>query len=248
MTTQMHLAAQYLAAAGISFLENKSDDSHTNLGFSTDRGSLYTRPLNSSGDLLSLNYHLFTLEWTSHNTIKTLQLNGTSHAEVLQWIRRMAKDSDLDSPYTYALHYELPYTITDSYIYTLKDINRLSQLIAYRKLSKFAIQEFLQNNQLSSEIRIWPHHFDTGAFASLEDESGLAIGLGLAIPDTMCNDYYFYISGYQGHDGLNTSDFKPLTTGKWYSEGFKGAVLPISGVDKTTIIAFFEEAFTAYKN
>ncbi len=248
MTTQMHLAAQYLAAAGISFLEKKSDDSHTNLGFSTEKGTLYTRPLNSSGGLLSLNYRLFALEWTSHNTTKTLQLNGTSHAKVLQWIKRMVKDSDLNLPYTYALHYELPYTITDSYIYTLKDINRLSQLITYRTLSKLAIQEFLQNNQLSSEIRIWPHHFDTGAFASLEDESGIAIGLGLAIPDTMCNDYYFYISGYQGHDGLNTSDFKPLTIGKWYNEGFKGAVLPISGVDKATVITFFEEAFTAYKN
>ncbi|EZH73726.1 hypothetical protein ATO12_17480 [Aquimarina atlantica] len=248
MTTQMHLAAQYLAAAGISFLEKKGDDSHTNLGFSIEKGTLYTRPFNSSGDLLSLNYHLFALEWTSHNTIKTLQLNGTSHAEVLQWIKRMVKDSNLNAPYTYTLHYELPYTITDSYIYTSKDTNRLSQLIAYRKLSKLAIQEFLQNHQLSSEIRIWPHHFDTGAFASLEDESGLAIGLGLAIPDTMCNDYYFYISGYQGHDGLNTSDFKLLTTGKWYNEGFKGAVLPISGVDKATVIAFFEEAFAAYKN
>ncbi|WP_024771801.1 hypothetical protein [Aquimarina macrocephali] len=248
MTTQMHLAAQYLAAAGISFLEKKNDDSHTNLGFSIEKGTLYTRPLNSSKDILSLNYNLFALEWNSHNLTKTLQLDGTSHAEVLQWIRRMAKDSDINTPYNYALHYELPYTITDDYIYTLKNISRLRELVAFRKLSKSAIQEFLQNNLLNSEIRIWPHHFDTGAFASLEDESGLAIGLGLAIPDTMCNDYYFYISGYQGHDSLGTSDFKPLTTGKWYNEGFKGAVLPISGVNKATVIAFFEEAFTAYKN
>ncbi|PKV52886.1 hypothetical protein ATE84_5017 [Aquimarina sp. MAR_2010_214] len=248
MTTQMHLAAQYLAAAGISFLKKKNDDSHTNLGFSIEKGTLYTRPLNPSRDILSLNYNLFALEWNSHNSTKTLQLDGTSHAEVLQWIRCMAKDSDINTPYNYALHYELPYTITDDYIYTLKDPDRLRELVAFRKLSKSAIQEFLQNNLLNSEIRIWPHHFDTGAFASLEDESGLAIGLGLAIPDTMCNDYYFYISGYQSHDSLDTSDFKPLTTGKWYNEGFKGAVLPISGVNKTTIIAFFEEAFTAYKN
>lgn len=248
MTTQMHLAAQYLAAAGISFLEKKNDDSHTNLGFSIEKGTLYTRALNLSKDLLSLNYNLFTLEWNSHNLTKTLQLDGTSHAEVLQWIRRMAKDSDINTPYIYALHYELPYTITDDYIYTLKDLSKLQKLVAFRKLSKSTIQEFLQNNQLNSEIRIWPHHFDTGAFASLEDESDLAIGLGLAIPDTMCDDYYFYIGGYQGHDDLDTSGFKPLTTGKWYNEGFKGAILPISGVNKTTAIAFFEEAFTVYKN
>ena len=30
MEKQIHLAAQYLAAAGISFLEKEPDDSHTN--------------------------------------------------------------------------------------------------------------------------------------------------------------------------------------------------------------------------
>ena len=45
MEKQMHLAAQYLAAAGISFLEKKDDDSHTNLGFSIKDQCLYTHTL-----------------------------------------------------------------------------------------------------------------------------------------------------------------------------------------------------------
>jgi hypothetical protein len=36
MKDQLHIAAQYLAAANMSFLEKKADDSHTNLGFNTD--------------------------------------------------------------------------------------------------------------------------------------------------------------------------------------------------------------------
>ena len=43
MKEQIHLAAQYLAAAGISFLEKRDDDSHTNLGFNIEKGTLDDR-------------------------------------------------------------------------------------------------------------------------------------------------------------------------------------------------------------
>ncbi len=248
MTTQMHLAAQYLAAMGISFLEKKEDDSHTNLGFSIEKESLVTRPLETSGITLSLNYTLFTLEWSGNNGTKTLRLDGTTHADVLQWVRRMAKDSNLKNPYTYNLHYELPYKIKDDYIFKLQDVSRLKELTEYRKLSQSVIQEFLKNNKLDSEIRIWPHHFDTGAFTPLADNPGVSIGLGMAIPDAMCNDYYLYISAYQGHDGIETIGLKTLTNGKWHNNGFKGAVLPVSGINKSSGVTFFEEALAAYKN
>ena len=42
---QTHLAAQYLAAAGISFLNKKPEDSPTNLGFITDSGEVETHVL-----------------------------------------------------------------------------------------------------------------------------------------------------------------------------------------------------------
>lgn len=58
----MHLAAQYLAAAGISFVEKKADYSHTNLGWSIDKQRLETHPLSEKGDVLALNYNTFSLE------------------------------------------------------------------------------------------------------------------------------------------------------------------------------------------
>ncbi|GAA4275852.1 hypothetical protein [Aquimarina mytili] len=248
MTTQMHLAAQYLAAAGISFIEKKQDDSHTNLGFSIESESLFTRPLNADGVILSLSYALFTLEWIGNNATKRLQLDGTSHAQVMQWINSMVIDSGFEKAYSYDLHYELPYQITDDYVFKLQDASRLKKLIEYRKLAQLAIQEFLKTNRFDSEIRIWPHHFDTGAFTTVDTSSGVSIGLGLAIPDSMCKDYYFYISGYRGHDGLDTNTFKSLIKGKWYNDGFKGAVLPISGINKTDAVTFFNEALIAYTN
>jgi hypothetical protein len=52
MEKQMHLASQYLAAAGLSFVKKQDDDSHTNLGFNTEKGIMYTRALSDNGDQL----------------------------------------------------------------------------------------------------------------------------------------------------------------------------------------------------
>ncbi len=245
----MHLAAQYLAAAGKSFLDKKEDDSHTNLGFCTTEGNMSTHPLNSDGDTLSLSYQRFTLDWNSNNSKKSLRLDGTTHTEIVKWITQTAIEAGIKKPFEYDLHYELPYTpITDDFTFKLHNVNRLRELTNFRILAQLTLEAFLENQQLQSDIRTWPHHFDTGAFVSLEDKTGLAFGLGLAIPDTMVNDYYFYISGYKGHDGVDTSDFNSLTAGKWYNDGFKGAVLPVTGIDEITASTFFEEALANYIN
>ncbi|GAA0730693.1 hypothetical protein GCM10009430_42120 [Aquimarina litoralis] len=197
---------------------------------------------------LSLNYQTFGLEWNDNNSITTLLLNDKTHRQVLEWIDSMASKSNLSKSYTYDLHYELPYLITDEYIFKLEDVDTLQQLKEQRILANSVLEEFLKVNKLVSEIRIWPHHFDTGAFAPIEDSSGISIGLGMAIPDTMIDDYYFYISGYHGHDGVDTSGFKELSIGTWKNDGFKGAVLPITGIDEKQGVNFLNEVLTAYKS
>ena len=46
MTNQIHIAAQYLATTSINFLTKKADDSHTNVGFNSEKGYVETWPLN----------------------------------------------------------------------------------------------------------------------------------------------------------------------------------------------------------
>ena len=108
MEKQMHLAAQYLAAAGISFLEKESDDSHTNLGFNTENGCLSTHTLSDNGDVLCLDYEKFALEWKSNKGTTTFELDGAMHAEVLNWLRDTSK-ALLNKTYQYEFHYDLPY-------------------------------------------------------------------------------------------------------------------------------------------
>ncbi len=246
MTRQMHLAAQYLAAAGISFLKKKDDDSHTNMGFSVEEGSLSSRGLNKAQETLSISYKNFTLDWNTFDYSESLPLHGKSHAQVLEWIDELTTPTYLEGKYKYKLHYELPYQITDDYVFELKDKTRLGQLMDYRILAQHTIERFLEQRQLNSEVRIWPHHFDTGGYAALNDDSGKAVGMGMAIPDTLVDDYYFYISMYQGHTAEEVSDLPKLSIGNWVSEGFKGAILPVNSINENTALHFFDEVFENY--
>jgi len=105
-------------------------------------------------------------------------------------------------------------------------------------------------NQLSgitSEINIWPHHFDTGVYYSITEANGesiQAIGGGLAIADSMIDEPYFYLYGWAKEGTIDYSSAPSNTSGQWLTEGWQGAVLrasDISNIEDTN--AFFKEAY-----
>jgi len=241
----MHLAAQYLAAAGISFVEKKDDDSHTNLGFSIEEASLETHPLSENGDILSLDYKNFSLNWSSESGSTSFPLNGAIHEDVLQWLEETS-NTFLNKAYSYVFHYSLPYKITNDFKFELTNVNRLEELIQLRILAQSALKEVLKRSNLESPIRVWPHHFDIGAYSSFKDASNIAVGFGLAVPDAICAEHYFYISGYEGHDAVSTEGFSSLTNGHWKNDGFKGAILPASKIEKEEAVLFFKETIQNY--
>lgn len=124
--------------------------------------------------------------------------------------------------------------------------NGLKELKDLRTLAQSTLASFLKNHNLKSEIRVWPHHFDTGAYTILNDD--FALGLGLAVPDSLVNEHYFYISGNKAHLTVNTSTFDSLTLGKWINNGYKGAVLPASKLNEKMALSFLNEAYTAYNS
>ena len=77
-----------------------------------------------------------------------------------------------------------------------------------------------------------------------DEEKG--IGLGMAIPDAMINDFYFYVSGYIGHDAIELPSETTLEKGSYHSEGWKGFALPVSGVTEEEVVSFFTNAINQY--
>ncbi len=245
MQKMMHLAAQYLAAAGISFVEKQEDDSHTNFGFTPAMGLMTTHPLSDSGDVLSLDYKRFALIWSSPKGNSSFNLDGATHKQVLAWVQETSQNA-LKRRYVYDLHYELPYEFDDHFVFELLDKNALQALLGQRILIQNVLEKVLKDNYLKSPIRVWPHHFDTGAYASLNNDSDIYVGFGLAIPDTLCNEHYLYISGYNDRGAIDTANFASLDKGEWKNEGFKGAILPVAGLTEPEAVQFFQQAITIY--
>jgi hypothetical protein len=246
MEKQMHLAAQYLAAAGSSFLEKKADDSHTNLGFSIENGCLYTHPLSDRGDMLCLDYEKFTLDWHSESGHTAFRLDGATHKEALKWLTEVS-DTFLNKKYNYDFHYQLPYSIKDIPKFKLLHFGKVQELLHLRILAQFALERVINDHNLKGSIRVWPHHFDTAVFTNLKHGSGISVGLGLAIPDALCNEYYMYISGYKDNTIIETSDLNNLSIGEWKNDKFKGAILPAINIVEADAVGFFKEAINNYK-
>ncbi|WP_298900275.1 hypothetical protein [uncultured Psychroserpens sp.] len=245
MKSTMHLAAQYLATAAISFIPKKDDDSHTNLGWVNH--ALETHPF-PNGDKLGLNYEHFSLEWKySNGNTEHLLLNNLKHKEIVEWISQMAAKNDLRNSYAYNLHYELPYPpISETTSFAITNQNELNHLIKNRDLAQYVISNVLEANHYKSPIRIWPHHFDTGAFINVTEKR--SIGLGMATPDTIINDYYFYISGYNGHQPIDVTITNSSTKKTYYNDGWQGFAMSISELDKSSAIDFCQTAINTYIN
>lgn len=245
MIKELHIAAQYLAAAAINFVKKEADDSHTNLGWSNERNTLLGRALNETGDSLSLNFNNFSLEWNSDSKSAFL-LAGKSHQAAVDWISSKVNEAGISIPYNYQFHYEMD-NPTDMNSYSFpqinqEEINRISGLLS---IAQNSIGSTLTKQKLNSEIRIWPHHFDIGAYAIVSDN--LAIGFGLAIPDGGINEFYYYISGYKGEDYIETKNFKPLSIGEWQTEDWKAGTLKANNINESQAITFLNETINEFR-
>ncbi len=246
--TELHKAAQYLAAAGISFIDKKTDDSHTNVGWNVSESRMETHVF-GDGLKLGLNLKNQRLELLKNDVvISFLDLGNFNHKEIIQWITEQAVQNNVSKPYVYSFHYDLPYgEITDDYTFSFKEEDLK---IVSSELSKAqdVFEQFLKLENLESPIRVWPHHFDLGIYAALNAENSF-MGAGLAIPDSLVDDLYFYASGYKNGVAIKTKSFGKMQEGEWRSD-WNGATLASQGVGVEKALSFLvaaKEKFQQYE-
>ncbi len=246
MIKDIHIAAQYLATTAISFLEPKADDSHTNLGWQNK--TLQTHSLSEINCILSLDYESFSLIWKNDfGYTNEFQLDGKTHSQIINWIRQTALKVKFQKVYEYKLHYELPYDqLLDDFVFQKPTEGEIKQLIQNRDLANESIEKTLNHYQQNTSTRIWPHHFDTGSFFMATDE--IAIGLGMAVPDGIIDDFYLYVSGYKGHEGIELPNSLNIEKGNYYNDGWKGIALPVSGITTDEATAFYKQSINHYLN
>ena len=232
----IHLLCQTIAKANRTYVPKKDDDSHTNLYFDLIANRMMGRWIERENGaiMLTLNLENQHFEWIDQSLLVLASISSQGRlindieAEIEQGLSGLGLDP---KGFTDALHFEIP-----DYNFAEKPVSALSgeamqEWARNRNLANKACYLVLGYLQAAGEVRIWPHHFDTGIYVNPSPDIG--IGFGFAMKDEVAGEAYFYCSAYPSEGSINLEKAPSLRDGKWEdSEHFKGAVLPISAVDK----------------
>lgn len=254
---QVHWLSQVLAKTNRAFLPEKEDDSHTNLYFDPVSGKLTGRWVEHKQQkiFLALNVRSMHFEWMDqHLGIKdTISVFNKTMQEIEQDVSVYPQSIGLPAEKIFReLHFEIPdYKIGRI---ASNDINEsgIQKWSYFRQLANEACLHFLGFLQAESEIRIWPHHFDTGVYAQVSP--GFGIGFGLAMEDSMAGQSYFYLAGYASGTEIDYKNLAGLSDGQWITNGaWKGSVLTLDRLtgqnlktDNQMIQSFIQEAANGY--
>jgi len=242
---QLHWLSKVLTKANRAFVPAKEDDSHTSLSFDSIGGRLFGRWINGPEGLvmLTLNLQKRAFEWLNEkqSILEEVAVPEKSMKQLEENVSRYPYSLKIKTDTFFSpLHFEIPgYGIESIGKDDLSD-EGLQQWTFFRALANEACLEMLGYLQKDSEIRIWPHHFDTGLYAGIN--KGLGLGFGLAMMDSMVELPYFYLAGYG--EGVNVSGLvlPGLSAGHWETTGpWKGAVLPLDRLSGKTYTEMVED-------
>jgi len=232
----LHSLSQFIAKMNRQFLDKKEDDSHTNLYFDPLQGALLSHWLKT--DIGPILFRLNLIDWSFEFLDSNFKL---LHRIDLQ----LTKLSDLEAYITYGLeligldkkgyadpmHFQIPDYHLDDDVLKKNNPFQTQEWMALRSLANTACYQILGSMQSKGEVRIWPHHFDTGIYLKLSDHVNL--GFGLAMLDDNWKNPYLYASAYdsQGESLSINPEENVLAAGKWITtENLKGAILDMREV------------------
>ena len=227
-----HQAAQFIALVGKYLIPQQADDSNTNMQFVAD-GNLFLGNELPNGFQLALSLSDLTLRIRDKNKkpLKSISLYGKTKQDVFDELNQSLLNLGIEVVnFKNKLHYEIPaHSLDEGAVFKLEDEKYTNECITYRHNAKIVLNEVVKKFNNPEPIRIWPHHFDTGAFLPIsKNKNGellQSIGIGWAIPDSMIDEPYYYLSFWSEKALPNRDGFSALTAGKWMMPNWNGAVL-----------------------
>jgi len=247
---QLHHAAQLATALGISYLEKKPDDSHTNLEWLPALDALASNPAGARNIRIAVRPREFAIlvVATPDLALAEFALTGKTLDEAVRWIRARLGQYGLDpARFTTARHYEIPsHRVADGHAFDA-DALALDELAHWYRDAAAVLGEFATKLQGASPVRCWPHHFD---IATLIDRGeGKSVGLGMEPGDVYYDEPYWYANAYPA-PALGDAPPALGGNGAWHTHEWTGAVLVgsrMGDVDQGAQVArFFQSALRAY--
>ena len=222
---QVHYAAQFAAAVGISYLAARPDDSHTNMDWDPRLEALRSRELRalSHAVRVALRPRDLTLIVLLDGAVgQRIPLHGVTVSHAESTLRAALAACGLDGRrLTMRRHYQLPpHPVAGGDAF---DTTRREEFVEVARWfgNAAGILGELRGRTGSSEVRCWPHHFDIATLATIPGGSS---GAGMAPGDDMFPEPYYYVNARPAPSRQPTA---PLEGGgSWNTEGWVGAVLP----------------------
>ena len=233
---QLHWLSQVIAKANRTFVPKEEDDSHTNLYYDSLGNRITGRWIASDHKSVLFTLNLFNQHFEVLDSALKVSFSirtiDRKLSEVEEEIEKLLPLIGLSSEgFLVEMHFNIPeYGFREKPIQVIKK-EGLEGWKHYRQLANEACNLLLGHTQLSSEIRIWPHHFDTGIYVEMNEKIGM--GFGLAMEDNMVGAPYLYMTGYSNNESII---YENLPEGDhWYwelNDNWQGAVLPIDKLEK----------------
>lgn len=255
----IHQLCQIIAKANRSFVLKEADDGHTNLYFDPLTNRILGRWINlgKQSVILALDLYGFEFQWLNKSLHKlaSISIEGKTSEEVELEIVDTLPEIGLENvgvnkiSFIEPLHFEIPeYTFAKT-SFTEFPESAVRMWSDYRKYANEVCFLVLGYLQAESEVRIWPHHFDTGIYADYNQHVGL--GFGWAMADSLVDQPYFYFSAYEkGELGIYSESLPKLTYGEWHiSSSWKGGVLSMDFIEllsKNKVKTFVREVANVY--
>lgn len=236
---QQHHAAQFIALVGKYLIPQLPDDSNTNMLFSLKHEFMVGNKL-PNGIHIALYLQNLILHFLDENfrSKHSISLNGKSKNQVFEELKQTLATFGNDvSKFTKELHYEIPsHDLDNGSTFNIDDSESFSENILYRHNSEIILNNIATDFSNASSVRIWPHHFDTGSYIPIEfnskNEVVKSFGIGWAVPDSMINEPYYYLS-FWSENSIDDFNQLPLPdAGEWITTGWKGGVLKLSDLIK----------------
>jgi hypothetical protein len=235
----LHHAVQFIAASGKYLLEEKADDSHTNMSWDSGNKIFYGDSINNRARV-GLHVPSLSLKVSGPTGIElaSLSLSGKTKQEGLLWLRQALQLKQIDaSDLELKMHYDISEHPTDN-AKPFSEINSsiLEELANHRSIADQICNDIFSKHAKATPARTWPHHFDHGVYVPFKfDNNGNAIqsfSVGYAVADSVIEEPYFYVTQWKKEEEVDYSKAPDLECGKWLPEKLKGAGLAISDILK----------------
>lgn len=250
---QLHHAAQFGTAMGISYLRSEADDGHTNLGWDAGLAAMMTRGVGAKEGAVAVGVRMADLTLIvarDGSPVTTIPLDGMTIATATDAALAQLADEGLDpARFTFARHFEIPaHPVARGALFDATDRDSFAELSLWFRNAALELRRIAKTEPAASEVRIWPHHFDIATLVTIGP--GASVGAGMVAGDGNYDEPYFYVNAHPQPSANQLTD--PLAGGgTWHTREWIGAVLPGSRVDgdaaaqQTQVQAFLDASLTA---